>query len=161
MERRAIDNGKLTIDNWNKTGVGEGSGTSNTLKEYSFTDRITSSGRYSYRLKQLDRDGKFSYSPEVEVTVGSVPNVFALEQNYPNPFNPSTTIGFTLQTSGFTTLKIYDAIGREVATLANEHLEAGVYQQRIFDAYQFAGGIYYARLQSNGQSNVMKMLLIK
>jgi hypothetical protein len=52
--------------------------------------------------------------------VGSVPNVFALEQNYPNPFNPSTTVGFTLQTSGLTTLKIYDAVGKEVATLVNE-----------------------------------------
>jgi hypothetical protein len=62
----------------------------------------------------------------MKVIVVSAPQKFELEQNYSNPFIPSTTIGFTRQQSGLTTLKIYDAIGREVATLVNENLEAGV-----------------------------------
>jgi hypothetical protein len=123
--------------------------------------RTLAAGKYSYRLKQIDRDGKFSYSPEVEVMVGSVPNVFALEQNYPNPFNPSTTIGFTIQVSGLTKLKIYDMIGKEVTTLVNEFLEAGVYHQRTFDASQLASGVYLARLSSGSQTQIKKLVLMK
>ncbi|MFA6470216.1 MAG: LamG-like jellyroll fold domain-containing protein [Bacteroidota bacterium] len=146
---------------WSKVGFLEGSGTSNAPKEYTFTDKVQKAGKYSYRLKQIDRDGKFSYSQAVEVNVGAVPLVFALEQNYPNPFNPSTTIGFTLQESGKTTLKIYDAIGREVVTLVDEVLEAGAYHQQIFDASRFASGVYFARLVSGSKVQVKKLMLMK
>jgi hypothetical protein len=114
-----------------------------------------------YRLKQIDRDGNFKYSHSVEVEIGVVPKVFALDQNYPNPFNPSTTIGFTLQTTGMTTLKIYDAIGREVATLVNENLDAGVYHQKTFDASKLSSGIYIAKLSSNGNNQIRKLTVIK
>ncbi|MFA6470218.1 MAG: T9SS type A sorting domain-containing protein, partial [Bacteroidota bacterium] len=130
-------------------------------KEYTFTDKVQKAGKYSYRLKQIDRDGKFSYSQAVEVNVGAVPLVFELEQNYPNPFNPSTTIGFTLQESGKTTLKIYDAIGREVVTLVDEVLEAGVYHQQMFNASRFASGVYFARLISGNKVQVKKLMLMK
>ncbi|MFZ4620353.1 MAG: T9SS type A sorting domain-containing protein [Bacteroidota bacterium] len=86
---------------------------------------------------------------------------FALIQNYPNPFNPATTIGFILQASGLTSLTIYDAIGREVATLANEYLEAGVVHQRMFDASQRSAGFYIARLQSGRQMTTLKIVLLK
>ncbi|MEW5799869.1 MAG: T9SS type A sorting domain-containing protein [Bacteroidota bacterium] len=144
-----------------KIGFVEGNGTTNAPKEYSFIDRIQKAGKYLYRLKQIDRDGKFSYSQEVEVTVGSVPQIFSLEQNYPNPFNPTTTIGFTLQVSDHTTLKIYDAVGREVAMLVNEPLEAGVYHQRTFDATKLSSGVYFARLQSGNKTQLKKMILMK
>ncbi len=97
----------------------------------------------------------------MEVTIGDVPKVFALEQNYPNPFNPSTMIGFTLHVSGRTTLKIYDAIGREVATLVNEELEAGVLHKRIFDASNLSGGVYFTRLVSGTSQKISKMLFVK
>ena len=89
------------------------------------------------------------------------PLEYKLFQNYPNPFNPTTTIGFTLQSSGHTTVKIYDALGREVATLVNEHLEAGINHQRTFDASKLSSGIYFARLQSNGKQMMKKLLLMK
>ncbi len=146
---------------WLKIGFVEGNGNSNAPKEYSYIDGNVRHGRYLYRLKQIDRDGKFSYSHEVEVAVISAPSVFALSQNYPNPFNPSTTIEFTLQTSGLTSLKIYDAIGREVATLVNEVLEAGVYHQGTFDASRLASGVYFARLTSTGKVQIKKMVLMK
>jgi hypothetical protein len=152
---------EVGIMKWEKIGFVEGSGTTNAPNEYSFTDKHLSSGTYSYRLKQIDRDGKFSYSQEVEVTINNVPAIFALEQNYPNPFNPTTTIGFTLQKSGHTTLKVYDAIGREVAVLVNEPLEAGVYHQTRFDARQFAGGVYFIRLSAADRSQIRKMVLLK
>ncbi len=146
---------------WTRVGFVEGNGISNVQHEYSFTDRSVSTGTYSFRLKQIDRDGMFAYSQEVEVTVSAVPNIFALEQNYPNPFNPSTAIGFTLQVSGLTTLKIYDAVGREVSALVNEHLEAGVYHQKMFDASPLSSGIYFARLVSGGSTQIRKLLLVK
>jgi hypothetical protein len=90
-----------------------------------------------------------------------VPAEFVMYQNYPNPFNPSTTIGFTLQQSGLTTLKIYDAIGREIATLINENLEAGVYYQKTFDASKLSSGMYFARLTSSGNSKMKKLVLMK
>jgi photosystem II stability/assembly factor-like uncharacterized protein len=91
----------------------------------------------------------------------SVPSEFALHQNYPNPFNPGTAIGFTLHVSGITTLKVYDALGREISTLVNEHLETGVYHERMFDASHLASGFYFARLTSGGSSQMKKMILLK
>ena len=86
---------------------------------------------------------------------------FRLFQNYPNPFNPSTSISFTLQISGFTTLKIYDVLGREVATLVNENLKAGVHHQRMLDASKLSSGVYYYALQSGGKREIKKMLMVK
>ncbi|MFZ4620352.1 MAG: T9SS type A sorting domain-containing protein [Bacteroidota bacterium] len=146
---------------WTRIAFVEGNGNSNTVHEYSYADRSLSAGTYSFRLKQIDRDGMFSYSTEADVKVGSVPNVFALEQNYPNPFNPSTSIGFTLQESGYTSLRIYDALGREVVTLVNEDLQAGVYHQRTFDAVRLSSGIYFSKLQSGENVQIRKMMLLK
>ena len=76
-------------------GFVEGHGNSNSPKDYSFIDQNVSGGKYSYRLKQIDTDGKFEYSKVIEVDLGS-PAKFELSQNYPNPFNPITTITFSL-----------------------------------------------------------------
>jgi spore germination protein YaaH len=89
------------------------------------------------------------------------PARFELSQNYPNPFNPSTTVAFTLHVPGFTTLAIYDALGRVVVTLVNENLESGVYHKRMFNASHLSSGIYFARLTSGGLSQQKKMVLIK
>ncbi len=97
----------------------------------------------------------------VSGNVSVLPEQFLLLDCYPNPFNPSTTMGFTLQVSGLTSLKIYDAIGREVSTLVNEHLEAGEYHQRTFSASHLSTGIYFARLTSGGFSQMKKMMVIK
>jgi predicted outer membrane repeat protein len=149
------------IMNWENIGFVEGSGTTNVPKEYSFNDKNFTTGTFIYRLKQIDRDGNFRFSTSVEVTVRSVPKVFALEQNYPNPFNPNTTLGFTLEASGLATLKVYDIVGREVATLVNEELEAGVYHQKQFDARNLAGGVYFSRLTSGNKFQLKKMILMK
>ncbi len=87
----------------------------------------------------------------VENERGAVPNEFALCQNYPNPFNPSTTISFTLSLQSFITLKVFDALGREVATLINGVEEPG-YKSVTFDASKLSSGVYYYRLQSGSPS---------
>jgi hypothetical protein len=97
------------------------------------------------------------------------PEVFVLRQNYPNPFNPSTKIEFKVQLSGFTTLKVYDILGREVRTLVSENLQPGRYEV-TFDARQANGeqageltsGVYLYRLTtSTGFSQTRKMLLMR
>lgn len=88
------------------------------------------------------------------------PNNFALYQNYPNPFNPTTTVQFTLQRSAFTTLKIYDALGREVAEPVNDYLQPGNHSV-IFNASGLASGIYFYHLRSGEFSSIKKMMLVK
>ena len=118
-------------------------------------------GRYSDRLKQNDREGKVGCPQSVEVTVGGAPLNLELSQNYPNPFNPTTTIEFTIPQDGRVVLKVYDIVGREVATLIDENRTAGVYQQAIFDGTRFASGIYFARLEFAGKQLLKKMTMIK
>ncbi|MBO6525323.1 MAG: CHRD domain-containing protein [Balneolaceae bacterium] len=91
---------------------------------------------------------------------GTGPLVFGLDQNYPNPFNPSTAISFTLSESGNTTLKVFNMLGQEVVTLANERLSAGSYTYN-FDASSLASGMYIYRLQAQNQTVTKRMMLIK
>jgi Secretion system C-terminal sorting domain len=147
--------------NWIEVGSIPGAGNSNSPKSYSFTDRVTTAGTYSYRLKQIDHNGEFKYSQEIQIAVGLAPKVFSLLQNYPNPFNPTTSIGFTVPTEGLATLRVYNTIGQEVATLFNDVAQAGEYHQATFDGSRLASGVYFARLQFGGKSLVKKLLMVK
>jgi plastocyanin len=89
-----------------------------------------------------------------------VPESFKLSQNYPNPFNPSTSIEFSLSKSSFTTLKVYNLIGQEVATLVNEKLNAGIYKA-TWDGSSSVSGIYFYKINANGYQETRKMMLIK
>ena len=92
--------------------------------------------------------------------VSQTPNSFILSQNYPNPFNPSTVIRFQLSVVGKVTLKVYDILGKEVATLVNGVKNAGNYSVE-FNASNLTSGVYFYKLESNGFSEVKKMMLIK
>ncbi len=99
----------------------------------------------------------------VELTEGLetiIPQEYALEQNYPNPFNPSTTIRFSIPTSGNVTLKVYDIVGKEVATLHQGELAAGTYNFK-WNASNMASGIYFYKLSSDNFNQVKKMVLMK
>jgi len=89
-----------------------------------------------------------------------VPSKFSLEQNYPNPFNPSTNISFSLAEIGFTQLKVYDVLGREVSVLVNEIMKPGTYTIR-FNASGISSGVYFYSLTQNGASTVKKLMLLK
>jgi len=88
------------------------------------------------------------------------PDTYNLAQNYPNPFNPSTTISWQSPIGSHQTLKIYDVLGNEVATLVNEYREAGRYEV-TFDATQLASGIYLYKLQAGSFIETKKMILLK
>jgi len=89
-----------------------------------------------------------------------IPSKFELNQNYPNPFNPSTNIKYSVPQSGFVSLKVYNILGQEVATLFAGFQKAGSYDFN-FDASKLSSGVYLYRLQSNGFNKTMKMLLLK
>jgi len=148
------------MNNWSKIGFVEGTGNSNAPREYSFADKNLGSGVYSYRLKQIDRNGSFKYTESIAVEI-LVPRELMLSQNYPNPFNPSTTIEFSVPEDGRVSLGIFDALGREVATLVNGPMKAGVLHQATFDASKYSSGIYFARLQSGEKMQFKKLLLLK
>jgi hypothetical protein len=86
--------------------------------------------------------------------------VYSLEQNYPNPFNPETKISFDIPIQGFVSLKIFDALGREVNTLVNEVKVPGSYSVD-FNGTNLPSGIYFYKLQTENYSETKKMLLIK
>ncbi|MBN8544567.1 MAG: T9SS type A sorting domain-containing protein [Ignavibacteria bacterium] len=152
---------KISTSDWYKIGFVEGNGTSNSPKFYSFSDKPTGTGKISYRLKQIDNDGMFEYSPTVEVLVDNLPNGFVLEQNYPNPFNPETSIRFALREDTKATLKVYNSLGSEIATLFDGTAEAGRYYDVKFGSGELASGFYIYKLVAGEYVSVKKMLLMK
>jgi hypothetical protein len=94
-------------------------------------------------------------------TINGVPSDFNLLQNYPNPFNPTTTITFTLAKNDHVSLKVFDIFGREMATLVNAHLNAGVVHHAVLNASQFSTGMYFYRLEAGKNVQVKKLMLLK
>ena len=151
------DNGE-----WVKTGYIKGNGTTSEQNVYSFTDDVNS-GYYLYRLKQIDFDGSFSFSRIIEINLNA-PAKFSLSQNYPNPFNPSTTIKFSIPDDGYVSLKLYNTIGQEVASLVNGFVRAGEHEV-ILNASSarshLTSGVYIYRLESGSSLAIKKLVLLK
>jgi hypothetical protein len=103
---------------------------------------------------------KYSTVLSVDNKISEIPTGYSLGQNYPNPFNPSTKIQFSINNTQFVSLKVFDILGNEVATLVNEELTAGVYQYN-FDASNLSSGVYYYRLNAGSFSETKKMILTK
>jgi hypothetical protein len=149
---------KQASEEWQVLGFVKGNGTTSDAKSYSFVDR-TASGKVQYRLKQVDFDGTFEYSPVIEVEAG-MPRTFELGQNYPNPFNPTTLISYQLPVASEVSLKVYDVLGREVMTLVNGKQDAGSYNLN-FNASNLSSGVYFYRLQAGSFVQTKKMMLVK
>jgi len=149
---------------WTKVANVNGNGTSNSIKNYSYNDKNLATGKYEYRLKQLDYNGQFTYfNLSSEVNVG-LPTKFELSQNYPNPFNPSTKINYDLPVDSKVSIILYDITGKEVSKLVNEVKTAGYYTV-AFNASNLASGMYFYRIvtEANGKNFVdtKKMMLVK
>lgn len=141
-------------------GFINGNGNSSSEREYSFIDRNLLSGNYEYRLKQTDYNGNFEYFElREEVTIG-IPEQYSLSQNYPNPFNPSTKINYDLPSGGLVTLKVFDNLGREVATLVNEIKQAGYYTAELIGG-NLSSGVYFYIITADNFTSVKKMILIR
>ncbi|MFI5406101.1 MAG: T9SS type A sorting domain-containing protein [Nitrososphaerales archaeon] len=151
------------LQDWERIGFVEGKGTTTEIQSYSFTDK-PDPGIYKYRLKQIDYDGTFAYSSEIEVEV-KAPNVFSLEQNFPNPFNPTTKIKYTIpedvrSEKQEVLLKVYDVLGNEISILVNELKTAGSYEVE-FEGSKIPSGIYFYQLKANSFVETKKMVLLK
>ncbi|HEX7356888.1 MAG TPA: T9SS type A sorting domain-containing protein, partial [Ignavibacteriaceae bacterium] len=145
--------------NFSNVAFVPGFGTTTEPRSYTYTDNSVNNGTYYYRLKQLDYNGAFAYSHIVEVDV-TAPIEFTLSQNYPNPFNPSTIISYSIPQNSFVTLKVYDVIGNEIATLVNETKSAGKYDIR-FDASNLSNGVYFYTIKADNFTSTKKMILMK
>jgi len=158
IERSAI------AGEWTKVGNVTGNGTTNETKLYSFTDKNLASGKYNYRLKQIDYNGNYEYfnlSNEIEI---GVPQKFDLAQNYPNPFNPSTKINFALPKDGNIVMSVFDNSGRLVSKVADGFRTAGYYTVD-FSAANLSSGVYFYKLEFSGSGSeftkTMKMTVLK
>ena len=151
-----------TSNEWMKISFVQGHGTTASPNNYEFTDRNLSSGKYKYRLKQIDFNGNFEYYNLSDEVVIGVPEKFSLEQNYPNPFNPITVIRYSLSENSFVTLKVYDVIGNEVATIVNEKQNSGTYNYQFSTVnYQLSSGVYFYKIEAGSFSAVKRMIIIK
>jgi len=139
-------------------------GHATTENTYTYADRgLTNGVTYYYDLFTQDLDGvtmKANTEPMAATPMAHVPTVFALHQNYPNPFNPYTDIKYDLPEDVHVTLKVYNILGAEVATLVNTKQQANFYTVR-WDAENLASGVYFCTITAGDNKAVRKMVLMK
>ncbi len=160
---------KLIIDNkqtgeWQKISFISGHGTSNNPHTYTYLDKKLSTGKYKYRLKQIDYNSSFEYYELTSDVIVGTPKSFEMNQNYPNPSNPNSKIDFELPSDMKVNIKVYDLTGKEVAQLMDENKTAGYYTVD-FNGSNIASGVYFYRITASSStqkfSKTLKMLIIK
>jgi spore germination protein YaaH len=153
--------------NWVDVGFVNGYGSTTEKKYYTFVDNNVKPSRYKYRLIQVDFDGTKKEAVQTEVNV-LLPENCVLEQNYPNPFNPSTKISYQISKQSSVTLKVFDVLGNEVATLVNEEKQPGSYEVefgtknvKLSSGGQYASGVYFYQLKAGSYTTTRKMIYIR
>lgn len=154
----AMDVGVFMTNNNGASWIELANGLPNTVAMHldynTKSNRLTigTHGRGAYRLT----------APLVNVSniSSNIPDNYSLSQNYPNPFNPITKIKYTIKHSGIVTLKVYDALGRNVSTLVNQTQSPGTYEA-IFDASNLTSGIYFYKLETGNYAETKKMMILK
>lgn len=151
---------------WKELGFVNGNGTTTERHQYTFKDAKLVTGAYQYRLKQVDFSNNVEYyqpTNNSDVIIGK-PGVFDISQNYPNPSNPKSKIDFAMPFDGKVSIKVYDILGKEVATLVNEFKSADFYTVE-FDGTNIASGTYFYRIVAEGDNQkftkTLKMILVK
>ena len=156
-------------EGWIKIGFVKGSGTTAQSHNYHLVDTSVPSGKYIYRLKQIDFDGTVHLSVEIEAEI-IIPNEYILEQNHPNPFNSSTVIRYRIPRESWVNISIYNLLSQKIKTLVDEQKGAGDYSIHWdgFDssANEAPNGVYFYRLEAidnnqNPYGATEKMLIVK
>ncbi|MBI5471775.1 MAG: T9SS type A sorting domain-containing protein [Ignavibacteriae bacterium] len=146
-------------------------------ERYPSVSKWNASGRFDMVWTQKNASGLFAFPggadtvrttqmflrtllTDVNEGGGTVANSFKLTQNYPNPFNPATKIDYTVGEAGPVSIKVYNTLGQEVATILNERLERGSYQV-VFDGAKLASGVYFYTMVASGYTESRKMVLMK
>jgi trimeric autotransporter adhesin len=154
---------------WETLTFISGKGTTTEEQNYSFSDDykfMAVTGTVSYRLKQIDYDGRYYYSNAAEVEVDFSPKEYTLFQNYPNPFNPSTTIKYAIPFTSNVKIVVYNMLGESISEILNAVQETGYYDV-TWNASNKASGIYFYTIEAksadgkNSFNSVKKMMLVK
>jgi len=148
---------------FSKMAFVSGKGTTNTLTSYTFEDKNLQTGKYQYRLKQIDNNGNFAYFALNGIAEVGIPAKFDISQNYPNPFNPVTKINFDLPKDTKVNITVFDLTGREIKTIVNEFRTAGYYTVQ-FDASGVSSGVYFYRIMTDGGNKFImtkKLVVVK
>lgn len=147
---------------YSRIGELPGHGSTETEHTYRWIDRqVSPEVTYYYKLKQVDFDGSESWSSVVSAAASAaVPKTYALHQNYPNPFNPATDISYAIPKDGHVTLKVYNVLGAEVATLVDEDQLANFYSVS-WNADGLASGVYFCTLKAGEFEKTIKMTFLK
>ena len=148
------------LKDWETVGFVPGFGTTTEPKSYSFIDENVSSGSYKYRLKQIDFDGTFEYSNEIEVEVDFAPKQFVLYQNYPNPFNSSTIINYELPKDERVRINLFNILGEQILTLFEGEQKAGEHQISL-SSVELPSGNYFYSLETTSIRQIKKLTIIK
>jgi hypothetical protein len=168
IERALVSTKDATVT-WASVGVVPASGSSNSPRQYSYTEKDLQAGKYQYRLKMIDNNGSYKYSDVVETEI-ALPKNFEISQNYPNPFNPTTRINYNLAFDSRVTIEVYDITGERMGQIVNEEQSAGYYTINFNSSTlnrSIASGVYLYRIiavnKSNGNvySSNKKMMLLK
>ncbi|MCA0389641.1 MAG: hypothetical protein LCH52_14215 [Bacteroidetes bacterium] len=147
---------------WKKIAFSKGSGTSTRKIYYGYDDyEPKAPAILYYRLKQIDYNGQFEYSKEVEVLLGDVPGNYAINQNYPNPFNPSTKVTFSLPEENKVVIRVFNPMGELVKEIDRGILPHGNFEQDIEMGTQSSGMYFCQVLCTNTVSGRTKSLTIK
>ncbi len=145
---------------WSPLGFVAGHGTTTEAQTYSYTAAGLDPGTYTFRLKQVDFDGAFEYSGEVEATV-EVVGTHVLTQAYPNPFNPQAQFSLTVARDQHVSAALYNVLGQRVATLFDGTLEANALHALTIDGRALASGTYVVRIQGETFSDALRVTLAK
>ena len=160
-----IERKNIIENSYYKIGFIKSNGNSNSITKYSYIDSKLNSGKYNYRLKQLDINGNYNYYELDNVLEIALPSKYNLSQNYPNPFNPITKIDYGIPNESKVYLKIYDLLGREILNLINGDLQKAGYYTVQVNGNNLSSGVYFYRLITNvnGKENIItrKMNFIK
>jgi hypothetical protein len=166
---RSIVNANGATGVWAAVGVVPASGSSNSPKKYSFTEKDLQAGKQQYRLKLVDNNGSFKYSSVIETEI-AIPKNFEVSQNYPNPFNPSTRINYSLPFDSRVTVEVFNITGASIGQILNQEQSAGYYSVNFNSSGLYksiASGVYIYRVtaadKSSGKSfsSIKKMMLLK
>ena len=138
----------------------DGHDSTSTPQPYRFRTDDLEPGHHTFRLKQIDLDGSFSYSDQVEVDV-ELPDAYTLSPAYPNPFNPQTQLNLTLREAQQVAVEVYDVLGRRVQTLFNGMMEANRQHAIRFEAGNLAGGLYLIQVRGKSFHDVRTVILFQ
>ncbi|MFZ4723928.1 MAG: T9SS type A sorting domain-containing protein [Paludibacter sp.] len=160
FEIQRAGNSQQGIGTYEKITFINGKGTINTPTNYTFTDTKLNSGKYNYRIKQIDNNGNYAYFDLANAVEVALPTKYNMSQNYPNPFNPTTKIDFEIPENTFVKIVMFDILGREVKSIMKENKQAGFYTA-ILNTNDLSSGTYFYRMEAGKYIKTLKMTIIK